>query len=667
MGVDVRQILRDISEKEVDVRQKLQDDGMTRSQSFGSNSRPSSQLRKISIGITVDKKKPEAAEEDEAKIPNVERMNLNKEKSMQAENKCEGASAATKGKQSDATEEMRSPWITKRFFYKNAPISDTVPCTNQPSSGPATGGRQKKLNRVKDAQLAHSVQFFANHSSILRSGDSNQKKFNGITYSRKGGKNGSQVQVEEFTFATAQEAIVSDKVVAAEKTDKAENRTETLRTKLWQILATVSSPKSQPSNSQAKETGVDKLKPEQFVDQIGDRIVRPRQNSDTIETDSESPKQPTSRPLTRSLYRKRASTKVLQEKTKLGSSSNTKQKHQMNIYSFQDGRSANLDGAINFGSLMSTLKKGQIKKSIIEPHEISFAEKDNADEPQLASNKSVSPTHAEKTLDHKEDSIHGCPPQNKRDYFENNNKMQDNEFHQPSDLKKMNQRGDSLASAGTREHQEDCSNPSSKNVVEPPDVIESPTFAFKSPILSPSPCSTPRTVQMEQDVHDPPLKYRRFSLRAIRSFRALQTSKPDCSGSDAETESPGDAEELQHFSPRKPSPLKEKKDAEEDLAEFSSEDGDLGSSEDGSPIIKAYEYNRNISPEIHTSEEPNSMHCHTKRLCNHQGIRVDQFSPTSLSTKDNGEREWFLEPSEESQEDELARFFLWLSHCLLLV
>lgn len=513
-------------------------DGMTRSQSFGSNSRPSSQLRKISIGITVDKKKPEAAEEDEAKIPNVERMNLNKESSMQAENKCEGASAATKGKQSDATEEMRSPWITKRFFYKNAPISDTVPCTNQPSSGPATGGRQKKLNRVKDAQLAHSVQFFANHSSILRSGDSNQKKFNGITYSRKGGKNGSQVHVEEFTFATAQEAIVSDKVVAAEKTDKAENRTETLRTKLWQILATVSSPKSQPSNSQAKETGVDKLKPEQFVDQIGDRIVRPRQNSDTIETDSESPKQPTSRPLTRSLCRKRASTKVLQEKTKLGSSSNTKQKHQMNIYSFQDGRSANLDGAINFGSLMSTLKKGQIKKSIIEPHEISFAEKDNVDAPQLASNKSVSPTHAEKTLDHKEDSIHGCPPQNKRDYFENNNKMQDNEFHQPSDLKKMNQRGDSLASAGTREHQEDCSNPSSKNVVEPPDVIESPTFAFKSPILSPSPCSTPRTVQMEQDVHDPPLKYRRFSLRAIRSFRALQTSKPDCSGSDAETESP---------------------------------------------------------------------------------------------------------------------------------
>lgn len=51
----------------------------------------------------------------------------------------------------------------------------------------------------------------------------------------------------------------------------------------------------------------------------------------------------------------------------------------------------------------------------------------------------------------------------------------------------------------------------------------------------------------------------------------------------------GDAEELQHFSPRKPSPLKEKKDAEEDLAEFSSEDGDLGSSEDGSRIIKAYE------------------------------------------------------------------------------
>lgn len=50
-------------------------------------------------------------------------------------------------------------------------------------------------------------------------------------------------------------------------------------------------------------------------------------------------------------------------------------------------------------------------------------------------------------------------------------------------------------------------------------------------------------------------------------------------------------------------------------------------------ILWSHADNRNISPEIHTSEEPNSMHCHTKRLCNHQGIRVDQFSPTSLSTK----------------------------------
>lgn len=49
-----------------------------------------------------------------------------------------------------------------------------------------------------------------------------------------------------------------------------------------------------------------------------------------------------------------------------------------------------------------------------------------------------------------------------------------------------------------------------------------------------------------------------------------------------------DAEELQHFSPRKPSHLKEKKVAEDDLAQFSSEDGDFGNSEDGSPIINAY-------------------------------------------------------------------------------
>lgn len=598
---------------------------MSNCQSFGSTYHPSSQSRKISIGITVDslaKKKPGATKEDGPEFPRAEMMNLNKEKSVEAKNKGEEDIAGTNVKQSEATEQVNSPWITTRSFFQNAPIVDTVQCTKQASSKLNSGGRQSKLNGVKDAQIAHSVRFFANQTSILQSGNNSQKKFSGITYKRKGERNGSQEQVEEFTFANAQESIASDKVVITEKTDETENRrTETLRMKLWQILGTVSSPKNQ---SQAHEIGANKLKLEEVVSQI-DTLIKPGQNSDTIETDSEKPNQPTSRPLTRSLARKRASTKGQQSKAKMCPSSRYKEKHQKNIFSFEEGWSGKLDCAASFGSLISMQKKSQRKSSCIEPRKISFSEMDNEDQPQRASNNSASPNHAEKTssLGHKVESLHGCAPEDKRDDFETNSRVQEKDFRQSSESRKMNQRGDSQTSAENRDHQEDCSNPSSKNVVEPPDRFQSPTFAFKTPILSPSPCSTPRTVQMEQVVNSPVLKCRRFSGGSIRSFRTLQTSKPNCSGSDGETEPPvsfatlkgsdiiihaivskweyfylhlpfliilqGDAEKLKDFSPIKPSPVKDKKDTEDDLAEFSSEDADPVSSEDGSPIINEYD------------------------------------------------------------------------------
>lgn len=50
-------------------------------------------------------------------------------------------------------------------------------------------------------------------------------------------------------------------------------------------------------------------------------------------------------------------------------------------------------------------------------------------------------------------------------------------------------------------------------------------------------------------------------------------------------------------------------------------------------ILWSHADNRNTSPEIYTGEEPDSMCCPTKQLCNHQGIRIDQFSPTSPPTK----------------------------------
>ncbi|KAJ0113353.1 hypothetical protein Patl1_00768 [Pistacia atlantica] len=571
-------------------------------------------------------------------------------------------------------------------------------------------GRQKKIDGLKDAQMTHSVQFFANNSFISQPGESNPKIFDGMTYKRKARKNINSKYAEEFTFATTQEILASDKEVKADKRDNPGNgETETLRMKLWQILGTVSSSKSQCSNPQAAEVGADRLKPEKVVDQIGDTPVRPRQNSDTIETDSESPNQPTRRPLTRSLTRKKR-TKVPKTKTKICPSSSYKQKYQKKkIFSFEEGWSAKLDGATHFGSSMSTRKKSHLKGSSIEPRKISFSGKDNADEPPQARCSCELPC-AEKTssLSNKVESFHGCMPEDREDCSKSKNAVPAKDFHESPQPKKMSQKRDSDNPAITenRDQREESGKSSSKNVVDPPDEIPSPTFASKTPIFSPYPWSTPRTAQMEQDICSPALEEGRYNMGSIRSFRTLRNPNSDCSGSDAETESPDDAEKFKDSPTRKASPVKEKSDsengqaelpsdgAEDDLAGCSSEDGDPRSSRDGSPVIDIYDC---VMPDQRNQESFIDVHkfsliyCVTKRTLqklvlprNQTSCIVQRKGSTAMEAlvlmnsvplcplqKANftyisidlcpyrlhrlGETEWFKETAEQNQEDDLAR------------
>ncbi|KAK3194423.1 hypothetical protein Dsin_025733 [Dipteronia sinensis] len=657
---------------EVDMRKNLHDDRVNDCQSFGSIYHPSSQSRKISIGITVDsqtKKKPKATKKVEVEVPKAEGINCNKENFTESKTKGEGTTTANKGKHIDGTEQVSSPWITTRSSHQKAPTLENVLHTKQ--SRPATGGRQKMLNGVKDKQGTYSVQFFANENTILQTSDDSQKKFNGITYRRMKEKDRGPECLEDFTFATAQDVTSSDKAVIPDKMDKPENgRSETLRMKLWEILGTVASPKSQNSNPKASEVGADKLKQKEVVDQTGDTVVKPRQNSDSIETDSEGPNQPTMRPLTRSSTRKRASTKVQQNKTKIGSCSTYKQKYEKkNIFSFEEGWSGKLDGAINSSSSIPARKKSQRNSSSIKPRKISFLEKDNAGEPQRASYSRKSPPQTEKTssLGKKVDSFRGCPPEERRNYFEAKNNIQENDCQSPVS-KTMNQTGDfhDPTLVENRNHQEDCNHPSLKNVFDPLDEFQSPTLAFKIPTLSPSPHSMPRAVQMEQDC-TPGSEETRFTLGNFRSFRTLQTPKSDCSGSDAETESPDDADQLKDSPSIEPSPAKEKKDAENGLVESSSEDEDPRSSGEDSPIIKRYGCQREISPETGTAKDENCIHYPTKRLRRNGGIKVVGFSPPSTSPQgimesdrlqeptQNQEDDWLQEPTEQNQEDDLTR------------
>ena len=564
--------------------------------SFGSNYHPSSQSRKISIGNLIDslpKKRSGGTKEDEAAVPNIERVNSKKESSVESKKKGKGAiDATTKGKQTEAPGRVPSPWTTTRSFHQKSPISEGVLHAVGTSSLPRSTGRRNRISTAKNVPVTHSVEFFAKHTSNSHSGDG-KEKFGGFTYKRKVGEDRNSQPGEEFTFATAQEGSMLDKVATDDKT---EERTETLKMKLWEILGNVSSQKIQPSNSQVHQIGANNLNPEQIINQADDVVVKPRQSPDTIETDSESPNHTMKRPVTRSLTRKRASTKQKPEKNKVGPSSSYRQKLQEKyVFSFEERLPGKQNVAVNGGSSMSTMKKGQIKSCGIEPCKTHVSEDYNADKIQEGIHKSERSLPAEKTssLSNKKGNIH-CSLQNKRECREpkNGNKERDSNqsareasfsaektfslsnkmgnFHDSPrnkrehlELKNRNQeryshqsgREDSHQSPWTHmtdqqkdfnspaapEHgdqQENFDTPSSNSTVSPQNDFQSPTFKINSPTLSSFPSSKPKSDQRKQVFASPEQAMRSFTVGKIHSFWTLRNSNAGCFASNIQTESP---------------------------------------------------------------------------------------------------------------------------------
>ena len=148
-----------------------------------SNYQPSSQSRKISIGVMVDsvaKKMSGAAKEDDVAVP-TERKNLNVENSIEVKKKGQQVTAPVKRKPIEAPEQEGSPWITTRSLHQQSSFPETFFCAEQP----ATSGRQNKLSGKKNAPATHSVQSCTNKTSILQS-DSGKRQFDGITYKKIG-------------------------------------------------------------------------------------------------------------------------------------------------------------------------------------------------------------------------------------------------------------------------------------------------------------------------------------------------------------------------------------------------------------------------------------------------------------------------------------------------
>ncbi|MBA0715097.1 hypothetical protein Golax_014019 [Gossypium laxum] len=655
-------------------------DQMSDCRSLGSNFHPSSQSRKISIGVMVDylaKRKPGCTKEDQDKRANAERIKPSIGISLEGKNKGD-AVTTSEGKQTEDAGQVKSPWITPRSLHRKALDPETASLREETSNP-----RQTKLNTAEDVPETYSAPCSPNQNFNAHNVGSKQNKFgliNGFAYQRKVWKDGNSQRVEELNFANASKG----KVELKHKAGKTQNiQTETLKQKLQELFGTVSSPKSLQSSLQSHKVTANNSKQERSADHVVDTAVKPRQNSVTVEIVSDNPNKTVKRPVTCPLIQKRSPAKVKLANTKIGLSS--KQKHGDNIFSFGEGRSAKLDGTVNGGSLLprkrktakksskidphqvcfpeenaadeikqttyrtetpppaklagtvnggSLLpqKKGTEKKSSkIDPHQFCFPEENNADEIKQTTYRSETPLPAEKTsiLGNKIESLPDSYSEKGRENFE---KVQEKDtFHSPL-TNETNQQSnfDNPPSPEKGDKQEDEGNTSLRNFVQTQDDFQSPTFGFKTPILNTSASPTPKTVEIEQGTCSPVPFERGLTIGNFRSFRTFQTSGPFSTKSNAEAQSPEDTVKYTNSSLREPMPGKETIDAVNEHSESSSasEQQWSGNFEEGSPIIKNYD-------------------------CNFLSkVVLLYFSSEGAGI---GESYWFQEHLEQDQEDELTR------------
>ncbi|KAG4401508.1 hypothetical protein GLYMA_02G007100v4 [Glycine max] len=619
---------------DVEARQILHDERTSGCRSFSSNIHPSSQTRKISVGVMADSigcTRNGATKGDGAVVPNTERVISNVRNCPGEKSQVEGVTPSFNMKQTGGPREVKCSWFSKSF-YQRTPTSEAILQANQDSTLLVSPGGWDEPNGIESAAGKHNVQFFSHQTSVFAS--NNYKKFDADTTRMKGRKDGTTEKEKQFTFTTAQQVLESDKTDLEDKINRAENRTENLRMKLCQILGTTSSPKSSHSGSHAHNTEEESLPLEQHLNQKENKSTKTIQNSDTIETDSENPDHTPQRPVTRSLSRKRAYSKKQPGKGKSGpSSKNTEKLGEKSIFSFEEKWTGRQNAFPNDGSLK---KKSQRKNSKIGKNKICLTENDTTDKLHQGTSKTDLPLHDRTTFSLGKIAGGFSSPEYQTKHPQTENTNQEKEFYQPP-IVYTDKHGEVEVSENGNQ-QEYRSNPVIQNVAaKSQDDFPSPTFQLKSPILSFSPNSTPKTGQKETDVNSLASTERTFSLGSIHSLRTPQASEPDFNRLGEQMQL-SDMEELKSFIPRKDkSSETEKKEQGGGSSDSSSEEENFQGYHEGSRVGHAYERKKfDLHP--------------IKRLCKQEGNKFNDRSPASVSSKGTGDSDWIDEASEQNQD-----------------
>ncbi|CAN4106545.1 unnamed protein product [Withania somnifera] len=337
--------------------------------SFGSNYHQSSQSRKMSIGIVIDPvakcrmQKVQQVEDQEhmagvkasSKETSVDNGTTMTQKTSSKENftndrnKKEISNTSANRNQREPTEQQTSPWISTKTLH-HEPTSEAVNPVEKPSISRDVAEMCNVSHRVEIGPAESSLRSFSIQTRTLQFDKSKQVKEDASTERR--GKFASKVVLDDMP---------EKEVKGKTKTENAGNAS--LKLKLQEILGAVSSPNMQCPNSQVLEQGAKASKPAQK--ESGNHVGEPRQNSDTIESDTQSHEYAIRRPTTRSISRKRVPAKLKSQNIKKPPACK-EDRLEKNVILHKDLSSRMLHSAGNGSPLLVYERRGKRKSHHVE-------------------------------------------------------------------------------------------------------------------------------------------------------------------------------------------------------------------------------------------------------------------------------------------------------------
>ncbi|PIN20110.1 hypothetical protein CDL12_07207 [Handroanthus impetiginosus] len=599
--------------------------------SLSSNHLCGSQSRKISIGVLVGSVSKTETKDIKEAMTRIAENETSKENCVKD---CEGHTPLVK-KNVTVMQKDTSPWVSTRSINPEKPSSAAVHDTEHTTSFQATDKPRCRSKLLEKASAAHSLKFFAGKTG-LEYDECRQKNFSKATHSVGTGKVDNSEHVENLVFSTERGVTPEKEQVQDKDMNTERGGHETLRMKLWEILGNVSSPNKHHPSSQSVESH-----PDQKRDEKHSPIIEMRNpNSDTIESDSDT--NTFRRPITRSLTRKKASTKNYHNKKEATKSScHRKDIPQKRTFSFKRDWSGTLYS--NDGSLPSKRSKIERKSSGVETHQDHKYE--DAEERQQSENKSRSIPAVQKSTVHKNEvSIAKSSNDRRNDLFVEPKIGTYKNISLESPLNVMTDQGKDVEQpvyveiSNLKDQQANIADSLFKNTRN--SVHDRSTSAFE---IKSTGC-LPRSKQGKLCNQSSAEKI--FNTKGIRSFKSLSSSKSTDCKPNVQVELSNDGCELNGSPLMKPSYIMEE-ESENRMSKSSTDATDSENSEDDSHM-KGCRESEQLSPEISFAEK--FLHGSDTSFGKDKNVKVTGYSPEGI--QNNGELQTYLE---QNHEDGLAR------------